>query len=73
MSHPSVSTEPASADPETPPADSSVRAGKGSRDNKARMVALGVGMLVGTLVGMFVGIRIGNATRKWIDRLGHAY
>ena len=69
MPDPSVSTEPVSADPGTPPAEISVRRGKGSQDNEARTMALVVGLLVGT----FIGIRIGNAARKRMDRWSPCY
>lgn len=38
-------------------------------DNKARTIALVLGMLVGT----FIGIRIGNGARKRVDRWAPSY
>jgi hypothetical protein len=69
MPHPSVSSEPVSADPERHPADMSARRGKGRRDTGALVMTLVVGMVVGT----FIGIRIGNAARKRMDRWSFRY
>ena len=68
MSYSSASAEPASAVSEPPPADVSGLSSKGSRDNKARAMALIVGVLIGTGVGLGIGMGIGSAARRRYDR-----
>jgi hypothetical protein len=68
MSYSSASAEPVPADSESPPGDVSGLSSKGSRDNKARAMALIVGVLIGTGIGLGIGVGIGSAARRRYDR-----
>jgi hypothetical protein len=66
VSYSSASPEPVPA--EAPPSEVSGLSSKGSRDNKARAVALIVGVLIGTGIGLGIGMGIGSAARRRYDR-----
>ena len=73
MSDSSTSAEPVPADSESPPADVSSLSSKEGRDNRARAMALIVGVLIGMGIGLGVGMGIGSAARKRIDRWSPRY